>query len=68
MYSGGEEGSNGGVFGDRSESLIVVFPPLLSKPFSAESCLVKAVVICATNPTRFDDFVILGARDKRRSS
>jgi hypothetical protein len=40
----GEGGSKGGVFGNGSESLVVVFPPSLGEPFSAESGFVKAIV------------------------
>jgi hypothetical protein len=40
-----EEGADGGVFGDGSKSLIIVFPPALGEAFGAKAGFIEVVGI-----------------------
>src|SRR5579859_44548 len=63
-----EESADRRVLGDGCESFVVVFPPSLGETFGAKTSLVEVVdVLDLENPTRFDDFRILGARDESPS-
>src|SRR5579859_7874818 len=63
-----EESADRRVLGDWCESFVVVFPPSLGETFGAKTSLVEVVdVLDLENPTRFDDFRILGARDESPS-
>ena len=56
-----EQSANRCVFGDGSESFIIILPPLLGETFGAKASLVKVVdVLDMENPARFDDFASLG--------
>src|SRR5579859_516980 len=60
-----EESVDRRVLGDGCESFVVVFPPSLGETFGAKVSFVEVVdILDVENPTRFDDFRILGGEGR----